>query len=164
MMSITNNKYTKWIIGILVLLNLVLLSVLFFPKPDQQEERGRRNPNNFLKKELNLTDAQLVQFKELRKTHFETSKEILKDIRTLKNEMLEAIAAASPDTLRANNLAEQIGLKETAKEKLLVQHYLELQEVCAPEQREKLKRVFKKAMSRGKFKKGKRNKNRKEQE
>lgn len=153
-MSITNNKYTKWIIGALVLLNLILLSVLFFLRP--QDGRGeKRNPNDFLKKELNLTDDQAVKFKELRKTHFQKSREEWKAIRTLKNEMLDAVSAESPDTLKANMIANQIGIKEANKEKLLVQHYLELQAECTSEQRQKLERVFKKAMSPRKFRKGK---------
>lgn len=156
-MSITNSKYTKWIIGALVLLNLILLSILFFLRP-QHGERKRPNPNDFLKKELNLTDDQAVKFTELRKAHFQKTREELKEIRTLKNEILDAISAESPDTLKANMIADQIGIKEANREKLLVQHYLELQAECSPEQRQKLERVFKKAMSRRKFRKGKREK------
>lgn len=161
-MSITNNKYTKWIIGALVLLNLILLSVLFFLRP--QHERGeKRNPNDFLKKELNLTDDQAVKFKELRKAHFQKSREEWKAIQTLKNEMLDAVSAESRDTSKANMIADQIGIKEANKEKLLVQHYLELQAECTPEQRQQLERVFKKAMSRRKFRKGKRDKKKKKE-
>ena len=130
-MSITNSKYTKWIIGALVLLNLILLSVLFFLRP--QHERGERmKPNDFLKKELNLSDDQAVKFKELRKAHFQKSREERKAIRILKNEMLDAVSAESPDTLKANLIANQIGIKEANKEKLLVQHYLKLQAECSP--------------------------------
>ncbi len=162
-MSITNNKYTKWIIGALVLLNLILLSVLFFLKP-RHGGGDRPNPNDFLKKELNLSDDQIVKFKELRKAHFKKSKEELKAIRTLKNEMLDAVSAESPDTIMANVIADQIGIKEANREKLLVQHYLKLQAECTPEQRQKLERVFKKAMSRNKFRKGRRGKKKKEAE
>lgn len=162
-MSITNNKYTKWIIGALVLLNLILLSVLFFLKP-RHGGGDRPNPNDFLKKELNLSDDQIVKFKELRKAHFKKSKEELRAIRTLKNEMLDAVSAESPDTIMANVIADQIGIKEANREKLLVQHYLKLQAECTPEQRQKLERVFKKAMSRNKFRKGRRGKKKKEAE
>ena len=162
-MSITNNKYTKWIIGALVLLNLILLSVLFFLKP-RHGGGDRPNPNEFLKKELNLSDDQIVKFKELRKAHFKKSKEELRAIRTLKNEMLDAVSAESPDTIMANVIADQIGIKEANREKLLVQHYLKLQAECTPEQRQKLERVFKNAMSRKKFRKGKRKKKEKETE
>ena len=161
-MSITNNKYTKWIIGALVLLNLILLSVLFFLRP--RHGGGGMNPNDFLKKELNLSDDQAVKFKELRKAHFQKSKEEWKAIRDLKNEMLDAVSAESPDTLKANMIADQIGIKEANKEKLLVQHYLELQAECTPEQRQKLERVFKKAMSRSKFRKGRRGKKKEKEE
>jgi len=82
----------------------------------------------------------------------------------LKNEMLDAVSAESPDTLKANLIADQIGIKEAKREKLLVQHYLKLQAECTPEQRQKLERVFKKAMSRNKFRKGKRGKKKKEAE
>lgn len=153
-MSITNNKYTKWIIGALVLLNLILLSVLFFLRPRHGGDRPK--PIDFLKKELNLSDDQAVKIEKMRKAHFQKVKEERKAMFDLKKQMLEAISAESPDTLKANLIAEQIGQKEAQREKLLIQHYLDLQATCTPEQRQKLEHVFKKAMLRGKSRKGKR--------
>lgn len=156
-MSITNSSYSKLIIGALVLLNLILLSVFFFLRP-QYGERKRPNPNDFLKRELNLMEDQVVKFMELRKVHFQKVKKESKAIRTLKNEMLGVISRELPDTLKAYMIADQIGIKEANREKLLVQHYIALQAECTPEQRQKLERVFKEAMMRWKFQKGKRGK------
>ena len=118
------NKYTKWIVGALVLMNLVLLFAFFTSNSRQRGEHSSKKIEKFLQKELNLTDEQSVKFKELRNAHFQKSKEHWKTIRSLKKEMLEAISAESPDTLNANNLADQIGTLEAKKEKLLINHYL----------------------------------------
>ena len=103
-------------------------------------------------------EDQVVKFTELRKVHFQKVKKESKAIRTLKNEMLGVISRELPDTLKAYMIADQIGIKEANREKLLVQHYIALQAECTPEQRQKLERVFKEAMMRWKFQKGKRGK------
>jgi len=142
-------KSTKWLIGALVLMNLVLLSVLFSFKSGASHKKGI-----FFKKELNLSDEQAVKVKNLHDTYIKNARAHYKEIRSMKKEMIEVIAAETPDTIKAQNIATEIGRKEVAKEQMLINHYLSLQAECTPEQRQKLKRVFQDRISRKK-KKGK---------
>ncbi len=151
-MSLSNIKSTKWLIGALVLMNLVLLSILFSFK---SRGHNHNDKGNFLKKELNLSDEQAVQFKNSYEVYIKNAREHSKEIRNLKKEMIGAISSEIPDTLKAQNIATEIGRKEVAKEKLLINHYLRLQTECTPEQRPKLKHAFQKILSRKKRRGGK---------
>ena len=150
-MSFYNNKYTKWLVGALVLMNFFLLFVAFYnPTSNRGEEKNLKGEkiHHFIKNELNLSDEQAVQFKELRKAYFIEKKESWKSIRTLKKGMMDVLSTETPDTAKAESIAQQIGQLEIEKEKKLINHYLKLQSLCTPEQREKLASVFKRAMKR----------------
>jgi len=149
-MSFYNNKYTKWLVGALVLMNLFLLFAFFTSRshhPKKNHERG----HSFLEKELNLSEDQKVKFKELRKEHFSKIKEHHKSIQTLREEMMDTLSNNTPNTEAAENIVNQIGELEAEKEKMLMNHFLKLQAECTPEQREKLASVFKRALKRHRF-------------
>ena len=156
-MSFYNNKYTKWLVGALVLMNVFLLFAFFTAGPQSKGgeefnwERHQEKIQKFLKKELNLTDEQSVKFKELRENHFAERREHWKSIKSLKKQMMDALSTETPDTNTAEDLANQIGILEAEKEKMLIDHYLKLQAECTLEQREKLANVFQRAMKRPRF-------------
>lgn len=159
-MNIYNNKYTKWLIGALVLMNMVLLFAFFTVKPHQGGEHHGGGKSiktlDFLKSELNLSEEQEVKFKELREEHMTQRKEHWKSIRTLKKEMMDNLSTDTPDIAKSDSIANQIGKLEADKEKMFVDHYMKLQAECTPEQREKLASVFQRAMKRKRFHKKRR--------
>lgn len=140
-------KNTKWLIGALVLMNLILLTVLFSFKPKaSHSERGEKK--FFLTKKLDLSEEQKVKFKDLHEAFVKDVREEYKSIREMKKEIIEVISAENPDTIKAQNIAAEIGRKEVAKEQMMINHYLALQAECTPEQRLKLKSAFQERMSR----------------
>ena len=143
-MSFTNNKTTNWLIGGLILMNLVLLTILFLnrPKEGMPFEDRHNDKMEWLQKELDLTDEQAAKFKELRKEHFTATREQFRKIRTLKKEMIEALAQETPDTVNARLISIEIGNQHTVMDEMLIDHFMKLQAECNPEQRQKLGRVF----------------------
>ena len=117
---------------------------------DEQKQELAKNMEEFVGV-LNLSEEQSVKFKELREEHFAQRREHWKSIRALKKQMMDALSTESPDTATAEDLANQIGILEAEKEKMLIDHYLKLQAECTPEQREKLADVFQRAMKRPRF-------------
>jgi len=140
-------KNAKWLIGALVVMNIILLMVLFSFKP--KGPRGEEGRKKFsLAKKLDLSDEQKVKFKNLFEVYKKDAREHYKSILEMKKEMIEVVSSETPDTIKAQNIAAEIGRKEAAKEQLLINHYLTLQAECTPEQRPKLKRAFQERMTR----------------
>ncbi len=96
---------------------------------------------------MGLKDEQAAQFKQLRQAHFDKVKDLKDQLRAERKVMFEALMESLPsDTVKAFRASEKIGQIEGEIERLLIQHYLELQAVCTPEQQQKLGAVFKKAL------------------
>lgn len=152
-MSFLKNISTKWIIGVLVALNIALLSFILFMRPSSSidapaHERSSRKTSKFLQKELNLSDAEAEVFRALQKEHFKAKKEQYKKIKVLRKEMLDALNLETPDASKAQIIAEQIGKEYQVKEEMMLNHYLELKAKCtSPEQQQKLEQVFKRIIT-----------------
>jgi len=144
----TKIRVTSWIIGLLVLLNMLTLGTLWF-------QQFRRPPNKplpqdnrsetilwFLQRELDLTEQQAQQFQTLRQQYLLTSRTIMSEIHQLREELTDELFAASPDAQKADKLAEEIGAKHAALELLLFRHFLELKAVCQPAQQTKFQSLI----------------------
>jgi Spy/CpxP family protein refolding chaperone len=106
------------------------------------DHKQHRNVQNFLRNELNLSEEQLQQFKNLRKQHFEQSRFIMHEIRELKKEMMNELFESTPDTSKLEQLANEIGKRQTELGKLTSNHFLDLKSVCQVHQRRKLRALL----------------------
>jgi len=141
----TKNRFTFWTIVILVILNISTISMLWFNQnkrigvsPQIREPRQDQRTLQFLQKELNLTDAQIKQYDQLRQAHGERTRPLVNDIRQLKKEMMDEIFNDEPDTIKAMQIADLIGKKQTELERITFKHLLDLKELCGKEQLGKL--------------------------
>jgi protein CpxP len=150
----TKNRWAFISIVILVILNIFTLTLLWFfhfrqpnrvPPPfDRRAARVER----FLERELKLSPKQAEEFSKLRRQHFEASIAVMNEIRQLKEKMMNEVFSQAPDSTTVKNLANQIGDKEAEREWLLYKHFRELRNVCTPEQRVKLEKIFQKIFER----------------
>jgi Spy/CpxP family protein refolding chaperone len=144
----TKIRATSWIIGLLVILNLLTLSTIWFqqfrrpPQTPPSQENRSETVQLFLQRELNLTDQQAQQFTTLRTQYLATSRVLMQDVMALRKTLTEEMFATSPDTPKADQIAEQIGVKHAEVERLLFSHLLELKAVCEPEQQAKFQRLM----------------------
>ena len=144
----TQKRATTWTIIVLVVINLVALGTILWHvtrkphAPPPPQKRGPDQTQYFLRNELDLSEQQAQRFEELGRYHREESVRILDDIYRLKAEMMIELFHEEPDLGRVENLAEKIGSKEAEKEMLLFNHFLDLAEVCEPEQREKFNTII----------------------
>ena len=156
-MNISNNISTKWIIGILAVMNIALLSfILMAPgssvkqKKHQEGDKVERY-SKFLQKELGLTDIERNDVANLQRAHFKVKKEKYQKIKTLKKEMFAALNLETPDSSKAKDIAIQIGDEYQAIEEMMSNHYLALKTKCtSPEQLQKLEQIFERIITRQK--------------
>ncbi len=131
---------------ILVLVVLNLGSITFFTV---KEMRSRREPllfpkneaykdvSKILKKELNLSNEQVIRFDEIRKRNFEKQSELKKIIRDEKDAMNILMFNKNSDDDKIKSLARQVSENEYKMELLRYYQAKELKAVCKPEQLDK---------------------------
>ena len=142
------NRFVRWTIIILVLLNLSTLAMLWFVStrrpagppdhPRQRDEAAAR----FLQEELQLSDAQFQEYQRLRDDHRKRAENINREMMDLKQEMLGELFNTHPDTARALALTRFIGAIQAELERITFNHFLELRDLCGIEQRDKLERLL----------------------
>lgn len=141
----TKKRLTFWAIVLLVILNVSTISLLWLnqntrqggPPPPRAPEQDQRTLQ-FLKKELNLTDTQIHKYDQLRQAHAEKTRVLINNIRQLKKDMIDEIFNDGPDTIKAMQIADLIGKKQTELERITFKHFLDLRELCGKEQLGKL--------------------------
>jgi hypothetical protein len=137
----TKNKLIIWAVIILAVLNLVLLSTLWFfkspaplpPPPPPKDKSG--GVMMFLERELGLNEDQRDRFRQLRHKHFETTRKFRNNIDSLKREILKEAFKYTPDSNYVNTLISQIAAKEKEVENEIFTHFLNLKNACNDEQK-----------------------------
>lgn len=136
---------------VLLLLNVMLVTLLW-QGPKAGRGGGKRNPppptDKFLNKALDLNEEQRATLHRLREEHFELTKALNVEARVYKGEMFEVLTSAAPDTTLAHEKALQAALVQEKIDKALIAHYMDILEICNPEQQEELRKVFRKAIRR----------------
>jgi len=136
---------------ILLLLNVMLVTLLW-QGPKGGGRPGRNPPpprtDKFLNQALKLDETQQATLERLRKEHFELTKSLNAEARGFKGEMFDALTSATPDTALANAKALQAALIQDKIDKALIAHYMDILDICNPEQQAELSKVFRKAIRR----------------
>lgn len=144
---LSKQKFTNLLIVILVVMNIVSLSYIWYkqlqgPPPPPPQNPGREHVNNFLERELDLTPDQQKQFVEIRKEHAQRTKVMNDRIGRLKKEVMEESFNDKPDINKISGLVDKITEEQKKYEKFLSEHFRRLSEVCTPEQRKILREIF----------------------
>jgi Spy/CpxP family protein refolding chaperone len=141
----TQQRITAWIIGLLLILNILSVGTLWFFQFRRQPpppEIGPGPVQHFLEAELQLTQEQAQQFARLRQEHSQAAKALNDAGHQLKGTLLNEVFTDAPDVEKVTRLAEEIGQKQTELELLLFQHFLALKSLCSPEQADRLQSLI----------------------
>ena len=139
-------RITSWVVLLLVLLNVLSLGIIWYlqfrPVPRLQPPAHFDPVLGFLEKELVLTQEQTELFEALREQHRQATRELVDSVNQLKKALTEEAFTASPDTTKAEQLAETIGAQQAELETLRFNHFLDIQALIEPEQLEKFQAVI----------------------
>jgi len=117
-------------------------------KKDNTEFRfhERPNPRCFIQEELNLSDEQLSNFDELRKTQIRNSKYSRNIIFEENKVLYDEITNENPDLNVIDSLLEDMGKLHIQLYQNNINHYNELKMLCDDKQIEKLNEFYKEIM------------------
>lgn len=142
-MTLSNRTKTGWFIALLITLNVLVLAVLFF---EHRPKRRSPDTEGLFKRELNLNEQQAAQFRELRKAYFEQSRPLHDSLRQGRIRMIESLGSMPADTLVFQRFGAENAAVQAQLDALLARHFLELKAVCSPDQQQKFKDAFLRAM------------------
>lgn len=142
-----------WVIVILLATNLSMaISFLYHKGQDkkatqQTEQTAIEVPaeqrTRFFREQLNLTQEQVTQFRELNRNYNRTARDITFQLEKLRVEMVEEIGKPAPDKGQLEVITKTIGELHTQLKKVTIDYYLGMKEVCNEEQKVKLNEIFK---------------------
>lgn len=144
---LTQQKMIKWLIVILLVVNIISLSIIWILVTKNNPPRlGGEKPlgiMEMMQKELNLSEEQQKKFNELRESNSAHTRDLFNQINKMKNILSDEVNKIPMDTLKVNKLIGDLGVIQSQIEKLRVKHFNELLSLCTPEQREKFIPVLK---------------------
>ena len=141
----TSKRLVTTAVVLLVLLNITLLSALWFQNSHRREHLSgehKFNHERFFEKQLDLSESQTISFEKLRQEHFLKVRPEIEAIAPLKKQLVEESFKDIPDTKKTDSLVAAIGLHQAAIERELLLHFHQLSKLCTPEQRSRLKTVL----------------------
>jgi len=140
------NKLTTLLIILLLILNFFTMGTIWFGhfnKPDKRSPApGPDNSDNFMARELGLSEEQKQHLKQLREKHFLITRNMNDDMRDIKRKINEELFRDKTDTLKVNELLKGFGKQQEAFEREIFNHFLAIKALCLPEQQEKLKALM----------------------
>lgn len=152
----TRNRLINWSVLILVILNLILLATIWYPRlipmkkkeaaPTKQEKHKRVKSDErfvrFLERELNFTREQVNKFRQLRKEHFQKADQLRHKMDRLRKGMMDHLLEAVPDTTEVEKLAAEMGQNISEHEKLVFNHFLDIMRICDENQKQKYRTLL----------------------
>ena len=144
----TKSRVYVFLIILLAVLNVALI-VFFWKGPISKFGRhgGPFKLEYFLEKKLELTQEQMHEYRQLRKTHFQEVALQLRKMRGLKGELFDLVGQEDNTGKRADIL-EQIGKTQLTIDSLTFVHFENLREICNDDQQLKFDNVIKEVMRR----------------
>ena len=158
-MDIFKQKRYLWLaIIVLVLMNLTALTVLWLGRPEgRRPQGGPQGPaadkpriQQMLKKELGFDEIQVEQYLILRENHHTEAQQLEVEIRELKRVMFDEVLQEYPQPMLSDSLLSLVQTKQANLEQLTFQHFLDLKQLCKPEQQDKLKILMHEVFRQGK--------------
>jgi Spy/CpxP family protein refolding chaperone len=138
------NKMLSRLLVALVILNTFLVIFLFWQNQQPSEKDTKpvgkddfEYVSKVLQRELNLSEKQVAQFRELRNDFFKKERILSLKIRAERDSMNVAMFNKSTDDQLIDSLANHISMHEYEMEIYRYEQAKELKKICSPEQMEK---------------------------
>jgi hypothetical protein len=141
-----------WAIVVLVALNLGLMGLLWYqrlgPPRHPIPPAEQRGTGEFLARELGLDADGADKLRDLQDAHFRRADSLQRKMKDLNRAMFEQIFTCEPDSVRIRALSDSIGVFRAEFERMVVAHFEEVKQLCAPGRYERLRRMIFDALDR----------------
>ena len=149
-MSTSKNKSLIFIIAVLLLTNIAVLGYfLWYKKPAGGHDEHKKRPPGIeypLQNEVGFSEAQLVQYRQMRDEQMNAIKPMFDDMRKSKDSLFRMISIENDSSVSL--LAEAISQKQKAIDLRMYNHFKRIRGLCTPEQLPKYDSLIQRMMSK----------------
>jgi FtsZ-interacting cell division protein YlmF len=126
----------------LILVNAFFLYNYLGSEEVSAENRAVKRSEHFLVKELQFDESQKESYRALTKANRPAMREVLNEIRELKDALYNGLSDNSFKNSAIDSIASLIGEKEKQKDILIFRHFKEVQKICNKLQKEKFAKII----------------------
>lgn len=141
-----------WAVVLLLITNAVTIATILYHNYKERKNKenititapGGANMINgrFFRQELGFDQTQMDVFRQANQAFRPRTMFITDNIDSLKNEMFAELRKIKPDTVKLGNLSEMIGQLHGQLKHETYTFYLQLKNICSPEQQAELENAF----------------------
>ncbi len=135
---------------LLLIANIALVAFMFFGKGRKEpgKEGGKGGPFEKLAKEVGMTETQRKSYDSLREVHFSNIRPIFDTIRQNRQALFKLMKEETADDSLVNLYTGRITEKQSAADKLTLQHFRRVRAMLDPEQQQKYDELVLKMIQR----------------
>jgi len=165
MISQNRQRILLWIIAVLVIFNIATISTIFYHKHTENLEResvvldnkGTVLKGKYFRHSLGFDNEQMDAFRNANRVFKHSARESVQNIELLKQQMFFELQKAKSDTRKLDSISTQIGIQHAELKKSTCEFYLNIKNVCTPEQLKKFESSFNSLFTNDGCKRGDRN-------
>ncbi len=165
--GIKSNKILYWIIAFLVVTNVTTVgSIAYYNEKFERNDRwkhkrkyqfrhqrseNRGRVSRMFAKRLDLSEEQTANFQEFHCDFNQKAKRLIYEMHLERKKFLDALAQNPVDTVKAEEIASEIGSLHQQMKIETMNLYLKMNAECKLEQRKKLVKIFDQLIRRSEF-------------
>jgi Spy/CpxP family protein refolding chaperone len=150
------NKHTLmiWAIVILAVMNVATLATILYHQyqPEktgenkaqlqQTEEEVATFSGRYFRDKLNMNGEQMSRFREFNQGFRQQARNTAIEMSEKRKRMFMQMKNPQRDTVKLNMLSDSIGYLHSHLKKLTYRYYLDIKDICTPEQQKQLEQLF----------------------
>ncbi len=150
-MKSSNNKILTIAVVLLLIINIALVAFMVLGKnKDTAKRTGKPDPSEMMAKELNMTEQQKKDHKQLKEEHFKNIKPLFDSVRAAKTAFYALLKDSTVSDSMINAYSQRISEKQSTIDKLTFAHFKRIRNLFTAEQQPKFDDFVQKMMQKGK--------------
>lgn len=144
----SSNKILTIAVILLLITNITLVAIMVMGKGNKERRSGREQAFEMMVKELDMTEAQQKEYKQLKELHFKDSKPLFDSLRAARNAFFALVKDSSANDSVMALHSQRISERQAAIDRNTFAHFRKVRQLFTPEQQPKFDTFVQKMMQR----------------
>ncbi len=141
-MNDKKNNVLKIGLIVLIILNIILLSRMYFFDHHPSHHKKHERPDEFVIRELKLNEEQINQYNLLVKQHRDSIQELFEEGKKLRNNYFSQLKSDTIQEILINDVLIKIKTNQQQIEEITFNHFFALKQILNKEQKNKFDNII----------------------